>query len=379
MRVAGIMSGTSLDGIDMAVVDIARSGKLSKVVTHSTSPYPAAVREALMAVSNKDCHTRDISRLNFLLPELYAKALRDLCVRESMPLDSIGLIGCHGQTIFHEDVPAAVGGKYKVASTLQIGDGCVLAERTGIPVVSNFRTRDMAAGGRGAPMVPYADLMLFGHPKRGRVSLNLGGIGNITSLPPGAKAGDVIAFDTGPANMVMDLLMEHHTGGRLTYDKGGRYSAEGRVDQELLERLLADPYYRRKPPKTTGREQYGREFIQAFLDRGLSPQDSVATACRLTACTVALAIGRFVRPRHVVDDLIVGGGGVRNPELMSHLRELLQGVQVLTTNDFGIDSDAKEAIAFALMAHATWCKRPGNIATATGAKRAVVLGTVTFA
>ena len=367
------MSGTSLDGIDVAIVDVPRLGQVT-VVAHSTTPYPKAVRQAILEVSNCMCHTGQISRLNFLLPELYAKALRDLCVRERIPLDSIQLIGCHGQTIFHQDTPTEVVARHRVASTLQIGDGSVLAELTGIAVVSDLRTRDMAAGGRGAPLVPYADLALFRHKKRGRVALNIGGIANLTSIPPGAAPDQVIAFDTGPGNMVMDQIMSRATGGRLTYDRGGKYATRGKVSRELLAKLMDDPYYSVKPPKTTGREQYGREYVDRIMESGLPVEDLVATACLACASSIAHAVGKFVRPRHNLDDLVVGGGGASNPVLMRHLRDLLPGVQVLTTEVFGVHPDAKEAVAFAMMAHATWNRRPSNIPSATGARRAVVLG-----
>ncbi len=371
------MTGTSLDGIDVAIVDIPRLSAL-KVVAHTTIPYSKPVREAILAVSNRDCHTAEISRLHFLLPELYATALRDLCLREEIPLDSIELIGSHGQTIFHEDTPAEVA-KQKVASTLQIGDGSVLADRTGIPVVSDFRPRDMAAGGKGAPLVPYADYLLFRDRKRGRVTLNIGGIANVTAIPPSAAPDQVIAFDTGPGNMVMDQLVSHATGGKLTYDRDGKFSRRGKASRELLARLMDDPYYMQRPPKTAGREQYGSEFVETMLASGLPPEDLVATAALLTASTIASAIGKFVRPRQPVDDLIVSGGGARNPVLMDELRVMLPGVELEHSGKYGIDGDAKEAVAFAILAHETWRRRPSNLPSATGARRGVILGKVSFA
>jgi anhydro-N-acetylmuramic acid kinase len=366
------MSGTSLDGIDVAIVDVPRLGKV-RVVAHFTTPYPRAVRQAILDVSNCVCHTGQISRLNFLLPELYAKALRDLCVREGIPLDSIRLIGCHGQTIFHEDKPTEVA-RHRVASTLQIGDGSVLAELTGIAVVSDLRMRDMAAGGRGAPLVPFADLALFRHKSRGRVALNLGGIANLTSIPPNCTPDQAIAFDTGPGNMVMDQIISRATGGRLTYDRGGKFAQRGKVSRELLAQMMDDPFYSMKPPKTTGREQYGKDYVDRVMASGLPTEDLIATSCLATASIVAQAVGRFVRPRHAVDDLVVGGGGAANPVLMRHLGELLPGARVVTTEEFGVHPDAKEAVAFAMMAHATWHRKPSNVPSATGARRAVVLG-----
>ena len=350
MRVAGIMSGTSLDGIDVAIVDIDR-GQI-KPVAFRTAPYPKAVREAIMAVSNRTCHTSEISHLNFRLPALYAAELRKLPV----PLETVKLIGCHGQTIFHE------GSR----STLQIADGSVLAELTGIAVVSDFRTRDMAAGGQGAPMVPFFDYACFRHPKRTRVAVNIGGIGNITVIKPGARLEEVVAFDTGPGNMVMDQLV----GGM---DRGGKLGSAGHIDRKLLAELLKDRYYRLAPPKSTGREQYGPEFVQRFA--GLALADAVATAAAFTIATLVRGIGLIT---DTPDDVIVGGGGARNPHLMALLAAQLAVSRVTTTNEFGIDSDAKEAIAFALLAHATWHRKPSNVPSATGARHPVILGKISY-
>lgn len=371
MRVAGIMSGTSLDGVDVAVVDIAGLHRIT-TVAFRTTPYPAKVREALLGVSNAATHTAAISRLNFLLPELYAEALE-----ATHPLKGIELIGCHGQTIYHEGAPARYLGR-QVASTLQIGEAAVLAERTGVPVVSNFRPRDMAAGGRGAPLVPFVDYLLFRHPRRGRVALNVGGIANITAIPPAARPGEVIAFDTGPGNMVIDALVAIHTAGRRRYDRDGRTAARGAVNRDLLGELLDDPYYRAAPPKTAGREQYGAAFVERLVATRLPLPDLIATATALTAAAVAEGVARFVSPRMKVHELIVSGGGAHNPRIMAHLAALLPGAALATSSDFGIDIDGKEAIAFAILAYQTWRRRPGNLPSATGARRAVVLGDITY-
>ena len=351
MIVAGIMSGTSLDGIDVAIVDI---GRKIKVLAHGTTPYANGTRKRILKVSNAGCHTSQISRLNFELPRLYAKALAP-----HLKMHKVALIGCHGQTIYHE-------GESRFPNTLQIGDGSVLAELTGIPVVSNFRPRDIAAGGKGAPLVPYFDYLMFRHRTRFRVALNIGGIANVTILPPSAKPEQVIAFDTGPGNMVMDQLVAIYTKGRKTFDRGGRIAALGRVH----ERLLNDPFTARKPPKTAGREQYGAEFVKRFL--GLSMEDALATAAALTAATIAQAI-----PPNTAD-LIAGGGGVQNKHLMSLLAHRLPDTRIYTTQDFGIHPDAKEAVAFAVLAHATWHRRPANIPSATGAGRGVILGSISY-
>ena len=357
MRVAGIMSGTSLDGIDVAVVDIHR-GKI-EVAGFRSSPYPDEVRQRLLGVSNCNTHPAEISRLNFLLPELYAKAVN----RCGVPLDSIQLIGCHGQTIFHER-----------GNTLQIGDGSVLAERTGIPVVSDFRPRDIAAGGHGAPLVPFVDYMLWRDRKLGRIALNIGGIANFTAIPPSAKPEDAIAFDTGPGNMVIDQLVTLHTGQK--FDKGGAIAATGKLNQSLLDELLKGKYYRAKPPKTAGREQYGHEFVEQLTATGLPLPDLIATATAFTPATIAVGVQRFVK--HRVDEVIVSGGGAHNRTMMAYLQAFLPDSRIRTSNELGIDSDAKEAIAFAILAHETWHKRPSNLPSATGARHPAVLGKISW-
>jgi anhydro-N-acetylmuramic acid kinase len=362
MRVAGIMSGTSLDGIDVAIVDI---GAGVETVARATTPYAARVREAIMAVTNRACHTADISRVNFVLPELYAKAFAALCARSRIDPGSVKLIGCHGQTIFHES------GK----NTLQIGDGCVLAERTGIPVVSDFRPRDIAAGGKGAPLVPFVDHLLFGHRTHRRAALNIGGIANITVIPAGAAPEEVVAFDTGPGNMVMDQLAAIASRGRERFDRNGRRAARGRPVLQLVDQLLGDAYYAARPPKTAGREQYGEEFVQRLIASGAPVDDLIATAAALTA----LSIVRGIRlAGDDPDELIAAGGGVHNRQLMGLLAAYLPRTRVTTTAEFGIDPDAKEAIAFAILAHRTWQRKHGNLPSATGARRPVILGKISL-
>jgi anhydro-N-acetylmuramic acid kinase len=376
MRVAGIMSGTSLDGIDVAVVDLGRGSAIS-TAAFRTTPYPARVREALLAISNAEAHTGDVSRLNFLLGELYARAVIDTCAKARVPLKSVELIGCHGQTIFHQGAPAPFYG-HKIACTFQIGEAAVVAERTGVPVVSDFRPRDIAAGGRGAPLVPYVDYLLYRNRRLGRVALNIGGIANITAIPAGAGPDKVVAFDTGPGNMVVDGLAAQHTNGRMRFDRGGRIAAGGRVNDGLLRDLLRDAYYRAKPPKTAGREQYGAEFVERLLATGLPLPDLIATATALTAAAVAEGIARFVAPRMKVDELIVSGGGAHNPRMLAYLAAFLPGIALSTSAAFGIDPDAKEAIAFAVLAFETWQRRPSNLPSATGARKPAILGKVTI-
>jgi anhydro-N-acetylmuramic acid kinase len=373
MRVAGIMSGTSLDGIDVAIVDI-QGRRICPIAFHSTS-YEPRVRNAILGVSNTTAATAEIARLHFLLGSLYAKAVQDACRRHRIPLDSLKLVGCHGQTIYHQGESHPYLGR-PVAATLQIGEAGVIAEQIGVPVVSDFRPRDMAAGGKGAPLVPYLDYLLFRHPKKGRVALNIGGIANLSAIPPNAPPEDLVAFDTGPGNMIIDALTTEFTRGRQHYDRSGSIAAQGRLDRRLLDRLLADPYYRQPPPKTAGREQYGAEFL-ARLKRRLPLRDLITTATALTAATIALGIQRFIQPGMPVDELVAAGGGVHNWTLMAYLQAFLPGVRITRTTDYGIDPDAKEAIAFAALAYETYHQRPSNVPSATGARHAVILGKVT--
>jgi anhydro-N-acetylmuramic acid kinase len=348
MRVCGIMSGTSLDGISLAVVEFQKSGWTLR--EHRDVPYSKATRAGLLAISNAPTHTAEIARWNFRLAELYAKAVAKL----STPLD---LIGCHGQTVFHEP-----------GCTLQLGEAQVLAERTGVPVVSNFRPRDIAAGGQGAPLVPFVDDLLFRHHKLTRVALNIGGIANVTILAPGAET---IAFDTGPGNMIVDQLAWAASKGKLTYDRGAKLARQGTVHRGLLADLLRAPYFAQKPPKSCGREQYGREFVATLLATQLPLADLLATATVFTAASIALAVPE------ATDELIAAGGGTRNPMIMAHLAALLPRTRATTTAEWGIPVMAKEAVAFAMLARQTWLRQPGNLPSATGARRPVVLGQIT--
>jgi anhydro-N-acetylmuramic acid kinase len=343
------MSGTSLDGIDVAIIEI--NGRRITTIGFQSTPYSPAARRAILAVSNTTTTTAAISRLNFQLGELYARAVQRACRRYG----PVELIGCHGQTIYHE------GG----ANTLQIGEAAVIAERTGVPVVSDFRPRDIAAGGQGAPLVPFVDCLLFGHPRRTRIALNIGGIANITVIPSG------IAFDTGPGNMVIDALTREYTNGRQKFDRNGRIAAQGKLNRPLLDRLLADPYYRRQPPKSAGREQYGAEFVARLKQTGLPLPDLIATATVLTAASIAMAAAPF-HP----DELIVSGGGAHNSQILAHLAAFLPGVALAISNDYGIDVDAKEALAFAILAYRTWRRKPSNLPSATGARQPVILGKI---
>jgi len=349
VRVAGLISGTSVDGVDVAVVDI---GEGIHVVATATVPYPPDVRSAILSVSNAATHTSTIARLNFLLGELFAEAL----VKTEVPLNTIELIGSHGQTIFHEGEPVEFLGR-RIASTMQIGEAAVIAERTGIETIADFRPSDMAAGGKGAPLVPFLDYQLFRHPEIARIALNIGGIANITVIPAGARPEQVVAFDTGPGNMVMDAVAP-------PFDRDGAKARAGEVNAALLERLLGDPYYHRDPPKSCGREQYGDEFVRRT-------NIDVATATELTARTIALGIGRYRETREV----IVSGGGAHNRYLMERIGALVPA-RVTNSAEFGIGVDTKEAILFAVLAYETFHERAGNLPSATGARKPMILGKI---
>lgn len=365
------MSGTSLDGIDVAIVDFAGGVEHRELVASYGVAYPRAVREALLGVSNTATHTAEISRLNFVLGELYAEAVIEACEKNDIALHSVELIGCHGQTIFHEGSPVEYLGR-KVASTLQIGEAAVIAERTQIPVISNFRERDMAAGGQGAPLVPYVDYLLFRHEEHPRVALNIGGIANLTWIPAAAKPEDLVAFDTGPGNMVIDALVVRMTDGEYDFDQEGEIARGGSINFELLDKLLRDPYYEAAPPKSAGREQYGAAFVQSLVSTGTSLQDLIATATELTVRSIEAGVAKFQAAQ-----LIISGGGAHNRFMRQRLARVLDPIEVTISSEHGVDVDSKEAIAFAVLAYESYHRKTANLPSATGARRAVILGKLT--
>jgi anhydro-N-acetylmuramic acid kinase len=393
----GLISGTSADGIDAALVRIGEAGAAARVelVRFVSVPYPTEVRDELLALYADDA-PRAVARLcslNAVLGELFAAAALEVCRQAGVPADALHVVGSHGQTVWHQPLadPAV---PLSVPSTLQIGEPAVIAERTGATVVADFRTADMAAGGQGAPLVPYFDWVVLRHPARSRAVQNLGGIGNVTHLPAGGGLDAVRAFDTGPGNMVLDGLVTQLTDGAAAFDRDGELAAAGQVDDRLLATLLADPYLDQPPPKTTGRERYGLPFCRDLLRTAgvaegtlvpgadTSPEvrrrahDLLATATALTARSIADAYRRWLPG---VDEAIVGGGGSRNPTLLRMLREALAPVPVLPAEDVGIDGRAKEAMAFALLAHDGLAGLPTNVPAATGARRAVSLGKLVLA
>jgi anhydro-N-acetylmuramic acid kinase len=384
MTVGGIMSGTSADGIDVAFVRIrpAQHGKTIRLLAHEAFPFSKPLREAVLAsMDAKSISTAEVARLNWHLGLAYAEAIKKTLTRHPMRLD---LIGCHGQTIYHQPVATGHAGR-KFTCTWQIGEMAPLAASTGVPVVSNFRPADMIAGGQGAPLVPLLDYEMFRHPTRGRVLQNLGGIGNLTVIPPKAKLSDVLAFDTGPANMVIDALTMTLFG--KAYDRGGAIAARGTLLPQVLRETMKHPFFLRKPPKSAGREEFGAPFAAEFLAQcrlvSRAPEDAVATATALTVESIIHAYHRFVSPmmKEAPVDFLISGGGARNRTLVMMLEQAVApaGCKVAATDSAGLPAQAKEAAAFALLAYETWHHRPGNVPAATGAQRPVVLGNITYA
>lgn len=381
--VIGLMSGTSLDGVDAVLARLSGSGRSMtiEVLESSASPYPDALRRLILANSSPEgSSVRDISQLSIRIAHEYAAAVAALISQAGLSPDDIHAIGSHGQTIHHVPVAADCAGK-SVTSTLQIGSAPTLAVLTGVPVVADFRAADMALGGQGAPLVPYFDYLAFADEKEARGLLNLGGIANVTVLPAGGQPQDIIAFDTGPANMLIDGLVNHFFGA--AFDADGKYAAAGVVDDELLVRLLtSDPYLDRSPPKSTGREHYDERFVNALIERGreagLSDQDIVATATAFTALSVYQAYARFLRSDHPVDVLIVAGGGRKNPAIMQKLADVFAPIRVEPIDGYGIDSDVKEALCFAVLAHEFLNGVPTGIPSVTGASRAAMLGSLSL-
>jgi anhydro-N-acetylmuramic acid kinase len=379
--VAGVMSGTSADGIDVALVEIGGRGlKLHfQLLGHEHVPYPRPVRTAVLQTMNASrISVAELARLNFLLGELYAEAVCQ--TQKTFTISRLDLVGCHGQTIYHQGEPAGYLGR-TIACTWQTGEASVIAARLGVPVVSDFRPADVAAGGKGAPLVPFLDYVLFRDARIGRIVQNIGGIANLTAIPAGAQPDDVIAFDTGPGNMVIDQLMQ--TLFDKPYDRGGAVAARGQILQEVLEDRLDAPFFRLKPPKTAGREEFGREYAKQFLRRcgRAAKPDVIASATALTARSIAGAIGRFVIPRGKFSEYVISGGGTENRTLMKMLSEEIGalGLTIKTTDEFDVPSQAKEAVAFAVLAYQTWNRQPGNIPSATGAKASAILGKISYA
>lgn len=378
-KVIGLMSGTSVDGIDAALVEITGVGLDTriKLLAFRNFAMPAGMREEILTLCDpKSAGVDRICRWNFILGEEFAKAAIAIAGEAGVGIERVDLIGSHGQTVWHDPRPAE-----GPASTLQIGSGGVIAEKTGVTTVSNFRVRDMAAGGQGAPLVPYIDFLLFRQPGENRILQNIGGIGNYTLVPGDGDLSAIEAVDTGPGNMILDGVVAHYSNGHLRYDKDGMWARRGRVQEEWLGELLRHPYFAQQPPKTTGREMFGAEYTMNLIaeaaTRGLHEYDVTATITALTARSIANCYRDFVLPRYPVHRVLVSGGGSYNPVLMEMLQAELPGIAVEQIERIGWSSDAKEAIAFAVLANETWAGIPSNVPQVTGAGRPVVLGDIT--
>lgn len=376
--IIGLMSGTSLDGIDAVLLNVHGSGLRTKFeqLAYLEQPFPRGLRALVLRNSVPGTsRVDDITRLNVLFGQLYAEAVRLVAKKARKALSEIDLIGSHGQTIHHLPHPATLFGR-TVRATLQIGDPSVIATLTGIPTVGNFRNADMAVGGQGAPLVPYFDWLVFRSRSKSRLLLNIGGIGNLTVLPRGCASGDVVAFDTGPGNMLVDALMQRFFGEK--YDAGGNIAAGGRVIPRLLRELTTHPYLRRRPPKSTGREEFGEDTVRQILRtaKGEKRADIIRTVSAITPFAVYDSYRRFIAKAARVDEVIVSGGGARNLFFLCELQRLFAGAVVRTADEFGLSGDAKEAICFAILANETLHGNCANLPRVTGARRPVVLGVI---
>jgi anhydro-N-acetylmuramic acid kinase len=384
-RVLGLMSGTSADGIDVALVEISGAPPdIRAKLTHFHSvPHSDAVREEILRVAaGKPLPPGEISQLNFLLGDHFGRAALAACKKFGVPIGKIDLIGSHGQTVYHQGAASKFLSAH-VSSTLQIGEPALIAQLTGVTTVADFRPADIAAGGQGAPLVPYVDYLLYRDARRGRVALNIGGIGNVSVIPAGAKPSDVWAFDTGPGNMLIDGLVRHFSHGLLHFDADAKSALRGKTIHALLDRGLENFYLRQQPPKSAGREQFGEEYLQEWISwkgrRKFRSEDFIRTATILTASSIAEAFHRFIFPKAEVQDLIVSGGGARNPLLMAELKASLPRLEFLSPKTFGVPGEAKEAFAFAVLAYESFHHRPGNLPSATGADQPAILGKIVYA
>jgi anhydro-N-acetylmuramic acid kinase len=381
-NVIGLMSGTSCDGIDACLVKITGTGLSTEVdiIGFETYPYENEIRELIFKASCKETGAVDeICQLNFTLGKLFADAAGQIARKMSIPLSDIDIIGSHGQTIYH--VSSLKESRDKVVrSTLQIGEPSVIAQETGVTTVADFRTGDIAAGGEGAPLVPYADLILFGRDGVGRAIQNIGGISNVTFLPANGDTKEIIAFDNGPGNMIIDRFAEIITDGKYKYDKDGVLASKGKLNQDLLERLCTHPYISKPPPKSTGREDFGIQFSDDLYTElkqdNIDVHDAIATITAFTAKSISDSYRTFIPPHYKIDEVVISGGGVSNPVLFQFLKDYLEDMSISRVEDFGIPSDAKEALAFAILANETISGNPCNVPSATGAKDSVVLGKI---
>lgn len=378
--VVGLVSGTSVDGIDAALVRIEGDPLQPRIdlLGFYESTFTPAVRDAVFAAFRPETSSvEELCRLDYVLGHLFADAASGVIAEAGLQTKDVDLIGFAGQTVYHipekEDVLGVVTG-----STLQLGEAAVVAERTGVLTVADLYTRDIAAGGKGAPLTPFADWVMFRGLGKAMAVHNIGGIANVTAFAPGADRDDVIGFDTGPGNMVIDATVSHVTGGKQHFDRDGKLAAAGKANEALVAEYMEDDYIVAPPPKATGRERYGRQFAEQFIERarraGVEGADLVATATAFTAASIAFNYERFVLPKVPLQEVALAGGGAFNPTLVRFVQERLPQLKVGTFEDYGYSSKAREAIGFALIANATAAGMPNNMPSVTGAKRAVVLG-----
>lgn len=374
--VVGVMSGTSLDGIDVALVKIDGYGQNSKVrlIKYIKEDMPKDVKKEIMNCCDiNKSNVRDICSLNFKLGYIFADAIRKLCKEIDFPIEKVDLIGCHGQTIYH----LANDNEKYIRSTLQIGEPAVIAYQTKTKVVSNFRTMDMAAGGQGAPLVPYTEYLIYRNSKS-RLLQNIGGIGNVTVIPGNCTIEDVYAFDTGPGTMIIDEAVKQLKG--MPYDRNGDIAFKGKINVDLLKELMNMDYVKKLPPKTTGREMFGEEFTYNLIKKWshISDENFICTITAFTANSISEGYKKFIFPNVKIEEIIIGGGGSYNNTLVGMLKRLLPDYKIMIQEDLGYSSDAKEAIAFAILANETINNNYGNITKATGAKERVILGNITL-
>jgi len=414
LLVLGLMSGTSADGIDVALARISGEPPRlnAKLLNHTSINFPPQLRKEILRVAEQQpISAGQLSQLNFRLGETFAEAALAACRRFRISAKKIALIGSHGQTIFHQGRPIPYLGR-PTASTLQIGEPSIIAVRAGITSIADFRPADIAQGGQGAPLVPYADYLLYRHEKLGRISLNLGGIANITVIPAAARPGQVLAFDTGPANMLIDALVAHFTHNRQRFDKDARLAQQGRSIPALIDQLMRDPYLKIAPPKSTGREYYGRSYVKKILSLGrlhrAKPNDLIRAATIFTALSIVDALNRFVLPKTKIHQLILSGGGAQNPLILTQLAAALgtevvgaqhaapllgntaassntrfprlsNHIEIVPSSQLGVPEGAKESFAFAILAYETFHRRPSNLPSATGARHPAILGKISYA
>lgn len=378
MLIVGLMSGTSVDGIDAALCEISGTPNdlQARIISAITFPYPEGFQARVIAASQRETGRVDeLSELNFALGELFAQAALKVIETGGYTPAQVDLIGSHGQTFWH-----AVQADGRVTSTFQLGEASVIAERTGITTIHNFRPRDVAAGGQGAPLTTYIDWLLLRHPTKWRAIQNIGGISNVTFLPPRADAHTApLGFDIGAGNALIDSLVTLITEGAQAYDRDASLARQGRIDEEWLADLLAHPYLSLKPPKTTGRELFSqgmaRDLLATGRERGNTDATILATVTAFTAQSIADAYANFAPAP--IEEVILGGGGRHNPLMVELLRDLLHPAQVMTHEAIGMDSDNKEALVFAVLAHETWHARPATLPAFTGADHPTVLGQIT--